>query len=237
MTETAKTTAPAAIVAIIGQSIEFSPSRKNLMLARLKAQSEFMQGAKRDRTNPFAKNTYATLESVLDAVAAPMTMNGLVLTQWAGELSRSEGKDGRAILRVYTRIEHAETSEYMQVCLPITLTKDDAQGIGSAMTYGRRYTLKSALGIPEVDDDGAAASGMESELRPKRKSSAEAKRDGTDKLFKEIKVHIDDASTSDALRDLGSAYSDAIADMPDRWRDMLREEYAARMSALVDAGL
>lgn len=218
--------------AVLRDSIEFSASRKQLMLARLKAQAAFMKGAARDRANPFAKSKYATLESVLEAVAEPMTSNGLVLTQWAGEIERGGAKGERVTLYVYTRIEHAETSEYMQVFLPVALAKDDAQGIGSAMTYGRRYTLKAALGIPEVDDDGAAASGQESELRPKRKSSAEAKRDGTTEKFNEIKQAIASAINPEMLRHIGEVHAEEVEEMPEKWRQLLREEFELKRDEL-----
>lgn len=221
---------PIGIRAVIAANIEFSPSRKNLMVARLKAQAALMQGAKRDRTNPFAKNTYATLEAVLHAVAEPMCDAGLVLTQWVGQIAQ-DGKD-KAVVTVYTRLEHAETSEYMQVSLPIPLTKHDAQGVGSAMTYGRRYTLKAALGIPEIDDDGAAASGQESELRPKKRTSYAAKKDGGGEKFNEIERAIDDAISPEMLRHVGETYRDDIAELPDGWPEHLRDRYEAKMDAL-----
>lgn len=226
----AETQAPQPVRAVIQANIEFSPSRKNLMTARLAAQRALMKGAKRDRQNPFAKNTYATLEAVLEAVAEPLCEGGIVLTQWVGQIT-ADGKD-RATVTVYTRLEHAESSEYMQVSLPIPLAKHDAQGVGSAMTYGRRYTLKAALGIPEIDDDGAAASGQESELRPKRKSSAESKRDGTDKVFAEIQQAIAECISIEMLRHVGETYRDAIQEMPDKWADLLRGDYETKMDEL-----
>lgn len=216
------------IRAVITASIEFTPSRKNLMLARLKAQGEVMKGAVRNRQNPFAKNTYATLESVLDAVSEPLTAAGLVLTQWAGEVTG----DKASTLKVYTRIEHAESSEFMQVSMPIPLVKADAQGIGSAMTYGRRYTLKAALGIPEIDDDGAAASGQESELRPARKSSAAAKREGMGPKVNEIIGEIRSALNMEHLRHIGENRKDEVDEMPDGWRNHIREEYETKRDAL-----
>lgn len=218
---------------VLGAGIEFSPTRKALMTARLKAQVDLMKGAKRNRQNPFAKNTYATLEAVLEAAAEPLCANGLVLTQWASDIEISGLRGERRVMRVYTRIEHAETSEYVQSCVPMVLARDDAHGIGSAMTYGRRYALKSLLGIPEVDDDGAAAVGQESELRkPARKSSAESKRDGTDKLFNEIKDAIVQALSGEHLRHVGETYRDVIAEMPEKWADLLRDEYETKAEQL-----
>jgi len=216
------------IRSVITQSIEFSPTRKSLMLARLKAQSELMKGAVKNRTNPFAKSTYATLESVLDAVSEPLTAAGIVLSQWAGEMIG----DKQQTLKIYTRLEHAESSEFMQVSMVIPVVKSDAQGIGSAMTYGRRYTLKAALGIPEVDDDGAAASGQESEMRPKRVSSSQAKKDGKGTLANEIIHDIRSAINIEMLKHIGEARRDEVEDMPDSWRDLIRDEYSTKMEEL-----
>lgn len=226
--DVAKLEDPAPVRAVISTSIEFSPARKALMTARLKAQADVMKGAVRNRQNPFAKNTYATLESVLEAVSEPMTTAGLVLTQWAGEVVGDKAQT----LKVYTRIEHAESSEYMQVSMPIPLVKADAQGIGSAMTYGRRYTLKAALGIPEVDDDGAAASGQESELRPKRVSASQAKKDGKGTVANEIIQEIRSAINVEMLKHIGETRADDVEEMPDGWRSMIRDEYATKMDEL-----
>jgi hypothetical protein len=223
---------PERVRAVVSSAMEFSASRKHLMTARLKAQSAVMKGAVRNRLNPFAKSNYATLESVLEAVAEPLTEAGLVLTQWAGELVYGSGKNERATLHVYTRIEHAESSEYMQTCLPIMVVKDDAQGIGSAMTYSRRYALKALLGIPEVDDDGAAASGQDSELRPPRKSSAAAKKDGTSDLFSEIQTEIRSALNIEMLKHIGEVRKDDVDGMPEKWAQLLREEYETRLDEL-----
>lgn len=226
---TATETPALAVRAVISANIEFSPSRKNLMMARLKAQSSLMKGAKKDRDNPFAKNRYATLDAVLEAIADPLCENGLVLTQWVSQVAYD---DGKAKVSVYTRIEHAETSEYMQVSVNMPVLKVDPQGIGSAITYGRRYTLKPVLAIPEVDDDGAAASGQESELRPKKRTSYAAKKDGGGEKFNEIEKAIDDAISPEMLRHVGETYRDEIAELPDGWPEHLRERYEAKMDSL-----
>lgn len=216
------------IRAVITQSIEFSPTRKHLMCARLKAQAEVMKGAFKNRLNPFAKSNYATLESVLEAVAEPFTSAGIVLTQWAGEMVG----DKTQTLRVYTRLEHAESSEYMQISMMIPIVKADAQGIGSAMTYGRRYGLKSAVAIPEVDDDGAAASGQDSEVRPKRVSAHQAKKDGKGELANEIIAEIRGAINVEMLSHIGEARRDDVEEMPDGWRTLIRDEYSVKLDEL-----
>lgn len=212
--------------------IQYSPTRRNLMKARLAAQAEMMKGAVKNRDNPFAKSKYATLDAVLEAVAAPLTENGLVLTQWCGDIETMGAKGDRHQMTVYTQIEHAETTEWMLVSAPIPIVKLDAQGIGSAITYGRRYGLKPAVGMPEVDDDGAAASGQESELRPKRKSSAEAKRDGTTDIFNDIRSEISQCINVEMLRHVGEIRREQVEEMPDKWQTLLREDYETKMSEL-----
>ena len=45
------------------------------------------------------------------------------------------------------------SNEFMLKC-----SKNDPQGMGSAITYARRYAYQSVLGIPSEDDDGNNAS-------------------------------------------------------------------------------
>ena len=43
----------------------------------------------------------------------------------------------------------------------------DPQKLGGAITYYRRYTLQSLLGLQAEDDDGNTASGRQVESQPK----------------------------------------------------------------------
>ena len=43
--------------------------------------------------------------------------------------------------------------------------KQDAQAVGSAITYLRRYSLQSIMGLPVEDDDGNAASRRQPQRR------------------------------------------------------------------------
>ena len=52
-----------------------------------------------------------------------------------------------------------ESGQWVQSELCLPLAKADPQGVGSAMTYGRRYGLAAIVGIvADADDDGNAAS-------------------------------------------------------------------------------
>lgn len=124
-----------------------SESIKNLAMAMTKAQAE-MGGAHKGANNPFFKSKYADLGSVVEAVKAPFTNNGLSYVQFPIE------QGGR--IGVETILMH-ESGEWLSNEFTVNLTKQDAQSAGSALTYCRRYALQAVAGIPSEDDDGNGA--------------------------------------------------------------------------------
>lgn len=127
--------------------MEKSESIKNLAIAMCKAQNE-MGGAVKDKANPFFKSSYADLSAVVQAVKDPFANNGISYVQFPIE----EG--GR--IGVETILMH-ESGEFLSHKFTVQLSKQDAQGAGSAITYCRRYSLQAVAGIPSEDDDGNAA--------------------------------------------------------------------------------
>jgi len=125
-----------------------SDSIKELAIALNKAQAA-MSGAVKDANNPFFKSKYADLGAVVKAVKEPFADNGLSYTQFPIE-------DGGRI-GVETILMHT-SGEWMSNSFTVNLTKQDAQGAGSAITYCRRYALQAIAGIPSEDDDGNHAS-------------------------------------------------------------------------------
>ena len=61
------------------------------------------------------------------------------------------------------------SGQWIEGELAIKPTKMDAQGVGSVISYARRYSLMSILGIAAAgeDDDGAKASKPAKDLAPK----------------------------------------------------------------------
>ncbi len=106
--------------------------------------------AKKDSANPFFKSKYADLESVWDACRNLLAENGLAVMQFPGEFV-----DGTMSLN--TVLTHS-SGEYMSYLMSVPVTKPDAQGAGSALTYMRRYALAAVVGVVQADDDGNAAS-------------------------------------------------------------------------------
>ena len=124
-----------------------SESIKQLAAALNKAQSE-MSGAKKSSKNPFFKSKYADLKEVIECVKAPFANNGLSFSQFP---ISSDGFAG-----VETILMH-ESGEYISNEFTLKCAKNDPQGMGSAITYARRYSLQSVAGVPAEDDDGEGA--------------------------------------------------------------------------------
>jgi hypothetical protein len=124
-----------------------SESIKELALALHKAHTK-IKAAIKDSANPFFKSKYADLSSVIEAVKQPLSDSGIVYVQGV------EGVEGG--VAVETMLLHI-SGEWISSKLEIPASKHDAQGYGSAITYGRRYGLQSMCGVPAEDDDGNAA--------------------------------------------------------------------------------
>ena len=108
-----------------------------------------INGARKDTENPFFKSKYADLASVVGAIKKPLAENGLSYIQII-----HDEVDGA---RVETVILH-KTGEWISTgCISVPVAKKDAQSLGSALTYARRYSLSAAFGVAPEDDDGNAA--------------------------------------------------------------------------------
>ena len=119
----------------------------SLAAALNKAQAE-MSGAKKSAKNPFFKSNYANLEEVINCVKEPFANNGLSFVQFP--------ISGEGLAGVETIIMH-ESGEFVSGEFLLKCSKNDPQGMGSAITYARRYGLQSACGVPSEDDDGESA--------------------------------------------------------------------------------
>jgi hypothetical protein len=126
-----------------------SESIKELATALAKAQGS-IKGAIKDSSNPFFKSKYADLASVVEAIRSAFAANGLSYIQTVEPSQADE-------VRVETMILHSSGEWISCGVLALPVSKVDAQGYGSALTYARRYSLSAAVGIAPEDDDGNAA--------------------------------------------------------------------------------
>lgn len=126
-----------------------SESIANLAKALSAAQGS-IKAALKDSSNPFFKSKYADLTAVWESCRPVLSANGLAITQstaFVGEL-----------LVLETMLMHL-SGEWVSSVYPINPAKNDPQGVGSAITYARRYSLSALVGVvADEDDDGNAAS-------------------------------------------------------------------------------
>jgi hypothetical protein len=110
-----------------------------------------LEGAKLDSENPFFKSKYSDLTSVWSACRKPLAENGLSVIQTC----QSETAD---MVIVETMLCHT-SGEWVRGRLAMRPVKADPQGVGSCITYARRYSLAAIVGVAPEDDDGNVASG------------------------------------------------------------------------------
>jgi hypothetical protein len=96
------------------------------------------------------KTRYADFEAITDAIKDILHECGFAYLQPA-----SGGHGGQ--VSVTTILLHT-SGEWMRDTLSMPTGGNGAQGVGSALTYAKRYGLASILGIATEDDDGHAAS-------------------------------------------------------------------------------
>lgn len=100
----------------------------------------------KDAKNPFFKSNYLSLNGLIDAVEEVLVKHDLLLLQPI--------EDGKVKTQIFD-IEEGRTSILQSVMDLPNIT--DPQKLGSAITYYRRYTLQSLLGLQAEDDDGDLA--------------------------------------------------------------------------------
>ena len=128
-----------------------SESITHLATALAQAQAE-MPVAVFDATNPFLKSKYASLGAVIQASRPILAKHKLSLVQFP--ISDANGIGVESILT-------HESGEFVSERIVIALTeekgKSRVQSAGSTLTYLRRYSWASILGMySDEDSDGAS---------------------------------------------------------------------------------
>jgi hypothetical protein len=116
--------------------------------ALLKAQQEMGKVVK-NAINPHFRSKYADLAAVCEATMDTFHSNGFAVLQPCD--ADEHGK------YVETMLVH-ETGGTFSSRVYLVLSKADMQGLGSAITYARRYGLLGMAGLAPEDDDGNRAS-------------------------------------------------------------------------------
>lgn len=122
-----------------------SESIDQLAVALAKFQGS-MGAISRDSDNPFFKSRYASLSAVIEDTRDPLAENGLSYVQFP------EGINGLTTVLMHT------SGQWMMATYEMNPVDSKPQSVGSALTYMRRYSLCSMLGLRTEDDDGNEAS-------------------------------------------------------------------------------
>lgn len=117
-----------------------------------------MSAASKDSSNPYFNSSYADLASVWDTIREPLSKNGLSVVQLLEPIENGQN--------LVTMLMH-KSGQFLSSTVPVKPVKNDPQGLGSAITYMRRYALMAITGVAPDDDDGnAASSGGQSQAKP-----------------------------------------------------------------------
>ena len=137
----------------VRETVRYSPQIGELIGALAKAQAEFKPIVK-DSVNPFFKNKYADLATIIAATQPALSKHGLTVMQLPKAESHLAG--------ITTILGHA-SGQFISTDLMLPAAqgaKFDSQTIGSALTYARRYALQAILGVAaDADEDGNLAAG------------------------------------------------------------------------------
>lgn len=211
-----------------------SENTDKLFEALAQAQGELANPKKNRKANAGKFSySYADIADVTEAVRPVLAKHGLSFLQ-------PTFMDGNALM-IETQIAHS-SGQWVSSTYPVCTMGGDHQSMGSAMTYARRYALCSMLGIAADDDvDGANAAGIDADAMPKttraapaskRKSSAQAKRDGD---YNALVARLDSASTLDELKATWSDIYSTLGQLPAAWREPLTDRKDACKAALEKA--
>lgn len=117
------------------------------------------ESVKKAATNPAFKTKYADLAHVVEGVIPALNGAGVGVLQFPAF-------DGEMV-SVTTTLLH-DSGASVSSTLSLRPSKSDPQGVGSAITYARRYALLAMTGAAPEDDDGNAASGPRPQPETKR---------------------------------------------------------------------
>lgn len=108
-----------------------------------------LKHAKKDDKGAFGK--YADLATVYEVIRKPLVDNGF---SYIHSLTTQENGDHF----VDTLLMH-ETGGTFKTSLPLIINKRDMQGLGSAITYAKRYGISMIVGLASEEDDGGKGAG------------------------------------------------------------------------------
>jgi hypothetical protein len=165
--------------------------------ALAKAQGE-MGNAVMNRVNPHFKSRYADMGSVLDAIRPPLSANGLAVVQQIQMIGEA------LVLR--TILMHA-SGQFIASEYPLPST-ENPQGMGSALTYARRYSIATLVCNASDEDDDANEAKEDVKQLTKQKSVVDPA--SKQKFIEECKASIARIGASPFPKDLQNWWTSEV---------------------------
>lgn len=196
-----------------------SDAINEISAALAKAQGQ-IEGASKGKVNPAFKSKYADLASIWDACREALSTNGLAVLQIPNETP-----DGMLLT---TMVTHS-SGQWFRSSYPVRPVQATPQGLGSAITYARRYALMAMVGIAPEDDDGEAAMGrgpqQPANCQPASQRPAQpaldagkqdkALRESQERTAAKIKQDIAESGTDEELKAVFTSSWELIKALPD----------------------
>jgi hypothetical protein len=166
----------------------------NEIAAALAKAQGAMKPAAKDASNPAFKrggkeSKYADLAANVEAARQPLAINGLSVVQEA----TMSLLDNTLCVECSTRLMHSSGQWLQFDPLTVPMMKPDAHGVGSALTYARRYALGAVLGLVAEDDDGNTAAGASAQPQQRTRSTAP---DGFEQWWDDMVAAADEGETA-----------------------------------------
>lgn len=197
------------------------------LFAALAAAQAAVKNADKNAQNPHYRSRYADLAEVLNTVRVDYAKNGIGILQ-------APSFDG-AMVHVETVLTHA-SGGWVSATASCVPARSDAQGIGAATTYLRRYGLAAMTAVAQEDDDGESAAHA---YKPAPVAAKPAPPDkpamGMQEEEAAISTYLDAIASADlsVLDKLGAEI--AASHMSIAGKKTIRAEFGKRLQALKDA--
>jgi hypothetical protein len=182
----------------------------------------------KDSENPHFRSTFASLAANISAADVTAAECGLAVVQLQDTI---ETGDFQLVDALTTRIVHV-SGQFMESTGRLHLPKQDPQGQGSAMTYGRRYNYQGAYGLVAEDDDGEKAS--KAVIVDQVRENAEPQKRSPGTLSQPKLFQLRNLLQSLGMAEDGSDVAKLVTDAGDTWPGHLSGLSQAAALRLVD---
>jgi hypothetical protein len=210
-----------------------SETTATLCAALVAAQAGLKPIAK-DGKNPAFRSRYATLDGIMETVRPALAAHGLAVVQ--GVIHPETGEGGRLVgIMVETRLIHT-SGEWLASVVPVPVAKGDAHGLGSALSYGRRYGISALLALSTDEDDDGNAAAKAPPAKPQAKPAPAAPAPGQ-RLHDRVPTTPPPEGMSLAKAETVELKGQRLADMDDDRLDKLRAWAEEKGNAFILAAI